>query len=71
MATSPHYVRQSHIIDDLERKRAHMHGMLVTQRPLLADALDAVRAGDTHIAGEFIDRFLNLVDAEIAFQRDH
>jgi hypothetical protein len=63
-------IRQSHIIDDLETKRAHAHGMLVRNRQLLADALDAIRNGDAHVAEEFVDRFLTLVDHEIEYQSD-
>jgi hypothetical protein len=56
-------------IDDIETRRAHMHRMLVDQRSLLADALDAIRAGDNHVATEFVDRFLTHVDTEITYQR--
>lgn len=56
-------------IDDIETRRAHMQRMLSSQRYLLAGALDAIRAGDTHVADEFVDRFLTHVDAELAFQR--
>ena len=56
-------------IDDIETRRAHMHRMLVDQRFLLAGALDAIRAGDTHVADEYVDRFLTHLDAEITHQR--
>lgn len=56
-------------IDDIETKRAHMNRMLIQQRFLLAGALDAIRAGDNHVADEFVDRFLTHVDAEIVYQR--
>jgi len=56
------------IIDDIETRRAHMHRMLTGQRFLLAGALDAIRAGDNHVADEFVDRFLSHLDKEIAYQ---
>jgi len=61
-------ISMAHTIDDIETKRAHMHGMLTRQRFLLAGALDAIRNGNTHVAEEFIDRFLVHVDTEIALQ---
>jgi hypothetical protein len=73
MATDPpltdREIDMVHTIDDVETKRAHMNRMLISQRFLLAGALDAIRAGDTHVADEFIDRFLTHVDAEIVYQR--
>jgi hypothetical protein len=62
-------IRMAHTINDIESRRAHMHRMLADQRFLLADALDAIRAGDNHVAAEFVDRFLAHVDAEIQHQR--
>jgi hypothetical protein len=56
-------------IDDIETKRAHMHRMLVSQRFLLRNALDAIRAGDNHVADEMVDRFLAHVDAELTYQQ--
>lgn len=55
-------------IDDIETRRAHMHRMLSGNRWLLATALDAIRAGDNHIADEYVDRFLTELDAEITHQ---
>lgn len=72
MATDPpltaHEIELVHTIDDIESRRAHMHRMLASQRFLLAGALDAIRAGDTHVADEFVDRFLAHLDAELAHQ---
>jgi hypothetical protein len=62
-------ISMSHTIDDIETKRAHMNGMLASQRWLLATALAAIRNGDTHVADEYVDRFLTHVDAELAYQR--
>lgn len=56
-------------IDDIEKRRAHMHRMLVDQRFLLADALDAIRAGDARVADELVDRFITHLDAELEHQR--
>jgi hypothetical protein len=71
MATNltDHEIDMVHTIDDIETRRAHMNRMLIQQRFLLAGALDAIRAGDNHVADEFVDRFLTHVDAEIAYQR--
>ena len=73
MATDPpltdREIRMANLIADADAKRAHMHRMLVDQRFLLADALDAIRAGDNHVAEEFVGRFLTHVDAEIKHQR--
>lgn len=73
MATDPpltdREVSMALTIELSERRRTHMYRMLTGNRQLLADALDAVRAGDNHVADEFIDRFLTHVDAEIAYQR--
>ena len=55
-------------IDDVETRRAHMHRMLTSNRWLLASALDAIRAGDNHVADEYVDRFLTHLDAEITHQ---
>ena len=62
-------ISMAHTIDVTETKRAHMKRMLTGNRPLLADALDAVRAGNTTVADEFIDRFLSALDKEIEYQK--
>jgi hypothetical protein len=55
-------------IDDVETRRARMHRLLSSDRWLLATALDAIRNGDSHVADEYVDRFLTHLDAEIAHQ---
>jgi hypothetical protein len=73
MATDPPLTHREidmvHTIDDVETKRAHMNRMRISQRFLLAGALDAIRDNRPHVADEFIDRFLTHVDAEIVYQR--
>ena len=55
-------------IDDIETRRARMHRLLTSNRWLLATALDAIRNGDSHVADEYVDRFLTHLDAEITHQ---
>jgi len=69
MAIDNAHIQMALTIDDLELRRTHAVRTMVDSRDLLADALDAIRAGDTHVADEFVDRALTAITAELTHQR--
>lgn len=70
MTTEHDLIRMTHRIDDIERKRTAGVRTMIDCRDLLADALDAIRAGDTHVADEFVDRALDAITKQLASQRE-
>ena len=69
MATDHDVIRMSHTIDDIERKRTSAVRTMKDARDLLGDALEALRAGDGHVADEFVDRALIAIVAELDLQK--
>lgn len=65
MTHSPDTVRISHLIDDHETVRTHARRTIADQNLLLADALDAIRAGRLAVAEEFVDRALTALSVEL------
>lgn len=49
-------IHQSHIIDDLEKKRATMYRAIGEQLPMLEDARHALLAGRYEVVEEFLER---------------
>jgi hypothetical protein len=65
MTHSPDTIRISHLIDDHETVRTHARRTIADQNLLLADALDAIRAGRLAVAEEFVDRALTALSVEL------
>lgn len=51
-------IEQSHIIDDIEKKRTSHVRAMKRSVSLLDDALNALRAGRTSVTDEYIERTL-------------
>lgn len=66
---TPEQIRISHLIDDHETVRGHALRTIRDQRALLLDALDAIRAGRTAVADEFVDRAVEALGKEVEWLR--
>lgn len=63
-------VRYSHLADDMEKMRTSALRRMQNDRALLADALVALRNGDTAVTDEYLDRVLSSTDAGLANLRN-
>jgi hypothetical protein len=64
-----HQILVAHLVDDYERVRTSAVRTIDDQVLLLTDGLDALRAGDTEVTEEYLDRAITALKAEAASLR--